>query len=109
MDRRTKNVEIFNDSVELMNGSSRLQQAIKESVNKQKLYLEAEEIDVPENKGLSCKTVVSTKRSFEAASVYARAGKKVAVLNFASSTNPGGGGKWCGSSYIGSFRLWSFL
>ena len=32
-----KNVEIFNDSVELMNGSNRLQQAIKESVNKQKL------------------------------------------------------------------------
>ena len=63
MDRRTKNVEIFKDSVELMSGSSRLQQAIKESVNKQKLYLEAEEIDVPENKGLSCKTVVSTKRS----------------------------------------------
>ena len=43
MDRRTKNVEIFKDSVELMNGSSRLQQAIKECVNKQKLYLEAEE------------------------------------------------------------------
>ena len=91
MDRRTKNVEIFKDSVELMNGSSRLQQAIKESVNKQKLYLEAEEIVVPDSKGLSCKTVVSTKRSFEAASAYARAGKRVAVLNFASSTNPGGG------------------
>lgn len=91
MDRRTKNVEIFKDSVELMNGSSRLQQAIKESVNKQKLYLEAEEIVVPESKGLSSKTVVSTKRSFEAASAYARAGKRVAVLNFASSTNPGGG------------------
>ena len=52
MDRRTKNVEIFKDSVKLMNGSSRLQQAIKESVNKQKLYLETEEIAVPENKGL---------------------------------------------------------
>ena len=51
MDRRTKNVEIFKDSVELMNGSSRLQQAIKESVNKQKLYLEAEEIVVPDSKG----------------------------------------------------------
>ena len=52
MDRRTRNVEIFKDSVELMNGSSRLQQAIKESVNKQKLYLEAEEIETPESKGL---------------------------------------------------------
>lgn len=90
MDRRTKNVEIFKDSVKLMNGSSRLQQAITESQNKQKLYLETEDVAVPESKGLSCKTVVSTKRSFEAASAYARAGKKVAVLNFASSTNPGG-------------------
>ena len=87
MDRRTKNVEIFKDSVELMNGSNRLQQAITESQNKQKLYLETEEVTIPVSKGLSCKTVVSTKRSFEAASVYARAGKKVAVLNFASSTN----------------------
>ena len=85
MDRRTKNVEIFKDFVKLMNGSSRLQQAITESQNKQKLYLEKEDVAVPESKGLSCKTVVSTKRSFEAASVYARAGKKVAVLNFASS------------------------
>jgi len=42
-------------------------------------------------KGQNCKTVISTKRSFEAASAYARAGKKTAVLNFASSTNPGGG------------------
>ena len=68
MDRRTKNVEIFKDSVDLMQESSRLQQAIKESVNKQKLYLEAEKIAVPDSKGFSCKTVVSTKRSFEASS-----------------------------------------
>ena len=63
MDRRTKNVEIFKDFVKLMNGSSRLQQAITESQNKQKLYLETEEVAVPESKGLSSKTVVSTKRS----------------------------------------------
>ena len=63
MDRRTKNVEIFKDSVKLMYGSSRLQQAITESQNKQKLYLETEDVAVPESKGLSCKTVVSTKRS----------------------------------------------
>ena len=49
MDRRTKNVEIFKDSVKLMNGSSRLQQAITESQNKQKLYLETEDVAVPES------------------------------------------------------------
>ena len=91
MDRRTKNVNIFKDSVELMQENSRLQQVIKESVKNQKLYFETAEVAVPESKGLSCKTVVSTKRSFEAASAYSKVGKKVAVLNFASSTNPGGG------------------
>lgn len=91
MDRRTKNVNIFKDSVDLMQENSRLQQVIKESVKNQKLYFETAEIAVPESKGLSCKTVVSTKRSFEAASAYSKVGKKVAVLNFASSTNPGGG------------------
>ncbi len=39
------------------------------------------------------KIAVSKNRSLEVASSYARAGKKVAVLNFASATNPGGGVK----------------
>ena len=90
-DRRTKNVNIFKDSLDLMNESRKLQQAITKSVDKQKLYFEASEIEIPESRGCDCKTVVSAKRSLEAASAYARAGKKVAVLNFASSTNPGGG------------------
>ena len=91
MNRREKNVDIFRDSIELMKTNSRLQQAIRESVNYQKLYLETEEVGIPESKGMECQIVVSKKRSFEAASAYAKAGKKVAVLNFASSTNPGGG------------------
>ena len=37
------------------------------------------------------KLVVSRKRSFEAARPYAVAGKRVCVLNFASSVSPGGG------------------
>ena len=35
--------------------------------------------------------VISRKRSFEAARAYAQAGKRVCVLNFASSVTPGGG------------------
>ena len=38
-DRRTKNVTIFKDSMEMMSENERLQQAIKESVEKQTLYL----------------------------------------------------------------------
>lgn len=91
MDRRIKNVEIFNDSIDLIKESKRLQKAIQESVENQRLYLETENFGTIEAKCLDCETVVSKKRSFEAASEYARKGKKVAVLNFASSTNPGGG------------------
>lgn len=36
-------------------------------------------------------TVISSKRTLEAAAPYAYAGKKVCILNFASATNPGGG------------------
>lgn len=90
-DRRTKNVQIFGDTISLIDNSQKLQNAIRESVKNQKLYLELDDISVPEMSGKSCQTVISRKRSFEAASTYARAGKKVCVLNFASATNPGGG------------------
>lgn len=91
MDRRIQNITIFQDSEELMNTNQRLQQAIHDSIQQQKLYFQSQPIPVPESGNLVCKTVVSKKRSFEAASTYAKAGKRVCVLNFASATNPGGG------------------
>lgn len=90
-DRREKNVRIFKDTIDLIENSRRLQEAISNSLSRQQLYGETEEVAIPDSKDKSCKTVVSTKRSFEAASAYARVGKKVCVLNFASATNPGGG------------------
>lgn len=39
----------------------------------------------------SAQVIVTKNRSFEAARPYAEQGLKIAVLNFASSTNPGGG------------------
>ena len=90
-DRRTKNITIFKDSMKMMSENERLQQAIKESVEKQTLYLEAENVEIPESSNYWCRTLVSKGRSFETASRYARTGKKVCVLNFASATNPGGG------------------
>lgn len=89
--RRIRNIEIFEDSVGLMNENAALQRAIEASIANQRLYLETEEISVPRKKNKKAKTVISQKRSFEAASQYARAGKKVCVLNFASAVNPGGG------------------
>lgn len=79
-DRRTKNVTIFKDSMEMMSENERLQQAIKESVEKQTLYLEAENVEIPESNASKCRTLVSTGRSFETASRYARNGKRYVCL-----------------------------
>jgi uncharacterized protein (TIGR02452 family) len=71
--------------------SRELKGAVALSMKNQRLYLESEKVELPEAPGRICMTVVSKKRSFEAAAAYAREGKKVCVLNFASATNPGGG------------------
>jgi uncharacterized protein (TIGR02452 family) len=91
MDRRTKNVIIFNDTMDWISESRDLKGAVALSMKRQRLYLEAEEIELLEAPNRTCATIISKKRSFEAAAEYAREGKKVCVLNFASATNPGGG------------------
>ncbi|MBQ0052377.1 MAG: TIGR02452 family protein [Treponema sp.] len=87
---REENIEIFHDTEKLCRTNSVLMKAWKESSAKQKLILEAEQIDHEtgryENPAL---IKVSKKRTFEAAMGYE--GKKVVVLNFASASNPGGG------------------
>lgn len=90
-DRREKNIEVFENSVSMMKNNIKLKQSVTDSIRRQTVYLEPDTIAIPENQNLNCKTVISQKRSFEAASEYAREGKKVCVLNFASATNPGGG------------------
>lgn len=53
---------------------------------------EHESVIVPSpHKAEKATVIVSGKRSLEVAEVYAKQGKKVCVLNFASATNPGGG------------------
>ena len=91
MDRGTKNAEIFADTANLCRKMERLRDCIKESNNNQILYLEKDVSDIKTQRGDAADVIVSGKRSFEAAAPYARAGKKVCVLNFASATNPGGG------------------
>ncbi|MFR6466756.1 MAG: TIGR02452 family protein [Ruminococcus sp.] len=91
LDRREKNIEVFENSVSMMKNNIKLKQSVTDSIRRQTVYLEPDTIAIHENQNLNCKTVISQKRSFEAASEYAREGKKVCVLNFASATNPGGG------------------
>lgn len=94
-DRRAKNVEVFEDTIKLIQENPRLQEAVQNSIDSQRLFLQKEDYHFTENKKREkpADIVVSKKRSFEAAAVYAREGKKVCVLNFASSVNPGGGVK----------------
>ncbi|MBP3609750.1 MAG: TIGR02452 family protein [Lachnospiraceae bacterium] len=89
-DRRTSNVEIFEDTEKKCCTNELLKAAIQNSLSNQKIYKEQEK--VRETTGQSYVTTeikVSGKRSLEAAKEYK--GKKVCVHNFASATNPGGG------------------
>lgn len=92
MDRRSKNIEIFEDTMRRCRENERLRESIRSSIEKQKIYMEAdllEDIEHEKNYENKAKIIISKKRSFEAASHYV--GKKVCVHNFASATNPGGG------------------
>ena len=92
IDRRTKNAEIFRDTERRYTSDPTLMQAIQQSINNQNFIPESENTAIPSvYKTEKAKVVVSGKRSLEAAEVYAKQGKKVCVLNFASATNPGGG------------------
>ena len=86
-----ENVEIFEDTKRLCETNGRIKDTLARSVKNQKLILEGEELSPVDKTRFSdeAKIVVSIKRTFEAAADYA--GQKVAVHNFASATNPGGG------------------
>ena len=85
---REDNIRIFKDTEKLCKTNPALLKAWKDSSANQKLFLEKDEIDCEKNLYESAaKIIVSKKRTFEAAMGYA--GKKVAVLNFASASNPG--------------------
>ena len=88
---REENVTVFKDSERLCKENKQLAEAVRRSVSGQKLILESDRI-APPNLDIfaePAEVVVSKKRTFEAASKYK--GNQVAVHNFASASNPGGG------------------
>ena len=92
IDRRTKNAEIFRDTERWYTTDQSLVQAVRQSIESQVFIAEKSTVVVPApSKAEKAKVIVSGKRSLEAAEHYAKQGKKVCVLNFASATNPGGG------------------
>ena len=92
IDRRIKNAEIFRDTEHRYKSDFELIAIVEESNQKQVFISEKSTVNITvQPKQNKAKIVVSGKRSLEAAEEYAKQGKKVCVLNFASATNPGGG------------------
>lgn len=89
---KQKRAEIFKDTQAFYNENEILKDAIKESKKNSKFY---DENDYPDlnSQNRICKITVSGERTFESAIRLQKEnpGQKVAVLNFASAINPGGG------------------
>lgn len=92
---REENVRVFENTKRLCTTDPGLKEGIASSNIGQRLIRETDPVNEKMIKAGKkrfpdkAKIVVSTKRTYEAASAYA--GEKVAVLNFASASNPGGG------------------
>lgn len=88
---RVENVEVYKDTENLCKNNDRLKKSIKNSIEDQKLILENKDIVIHNKKRYEspAKIKVSKKRTLEAASIYSNT--KIAVHNFASAANPGGG------------------
>ena len=86
-----ENVEVFEDTKRMCETNGKIKDALAKSLKNQKLILEGAELSAVDRARFAdeAKIVVSAKRTFEAAAGYT--GQKVAVHNFASATNPGGG------------------
>lgn len=89
-DRKKKMVEVFENTLSIIEQNVELQEAVKNSILNQDF--------ISNNDCINCYSphyveeahvIVSQYRSFEAAAKYRE--QKVAVLNFASATSPGGG------------------
>ena len=88
---RDENITVFKDTEKICKTNSRLSESVKRATASQKLILESD-ILADQKKNIyeaPAKVIVSKKRTYEAAAGYK--GYHVAVHNFASASNPGGG------------------
>lgn len=85
------NVMVFRDTEKLCKTNSILVNALKQAVAGQKAILETDQLPeiIYDRFNNDANVVVSGKKSYEAAMNYK--GQRIAVHNFASATNPGGG------------------
>jgi len=95
MDRRTRLVEVFQDTQQFYKTDPALVAAVSSSKAGTKLYEAGMVTALPANVCKDGAVSVSKSKTFEAAMRLAKQhpGKKIAVLNFASASRPGGGVK----------------
>ncbi|MBQ3663268.1 MAG: TIGR02452 family protein [Clostridia bacterium] len=87
------NKRVFRDTTAFILDSEALLNSVQETRRNQKLIKDGEPVLGPyPERDKDCAVIVSGKRTLEAAEAYR--GKKTCVLNFASSTRPGGGVLW---------------
>ena len=99
MDRRARLVSVFEDTMSMINKEASLTEAVERSKAGTKFYSEQESPSVENALDRKMTVSVTDHRTFQAAELMLarNPGKRVAVLNFASATTPGGGVTW-GSS-----------
>lgn len=92
MSSRQERIAVFEGTRDLCVHSSFLKEAICASRKEQQIYWEGDVIEYGQPRFSEPATIhLSAKKTVEAAQPYAAAGKKVCILNFASSVAPGGG------------------
>jgi len=95
MDRRLRLIDIFEDTQQFYTQNSQLANAVRVVKAGTKLYKPDDYPEIPYQSESGCAVTVSKHKTFEAAMEIHRSNPdwKIAVLNFASATNPGGGVK----------------
>lgn len=95
MSRRQVLSAVFQDTQEFYSENTELEDAINATKSGTILYEEEDYPPLPEKRIDPCKITVTKRKSFEAAMIHHQANpyERIAVLNFASAVNPGGGVK----------------
>ena len=94
MDRREQLAAVFTDTQDFYTNNRSLADAVQHSRKAVRLYAESDYPELPEEQKAGSVSVTKSK-TFEAAMRLhnERPSARIAVLNFASATNPGGGVK----------------
>ncbi len=93
-DSTERHKEIFDDTMRLCRDNKRLAESVKSSINRTIIYPANNDPFIKDGrKGNNSEITVTMERSFEAsARLHSESPEcRIAVLNFASATNPGGG------------------